>query len=134
MLHQSPLHVKYDRSSFGSPSNILNTIKKSFKNIIPSTIPKIFAKTPIKICSVIIIPITLDFVAPINIYNPNSFLRASMKIEVEYKINMTKKEMIITLHMISPQRTVLIPHRLLHIRMHNDRHICVRSKYCKTTT
>ncbi|CEY33166.1 Uncharacterised protein [Streptococcus pneumoniae] len=92
-------------SSFGSPSNILNTIKKSFKNIIPSTIPKIFAKTPIKICSVIIIPITLDFVAPINIYNPNSFLRASMKIEVEYKINMTKKEMIITLHMISPQRT-----------------------------
>ena len=92
-------------SSFGSPSNILNTMKKSFKKIKPSPIPKILAKIPINICSVIITPITLDFVAPINIYNPNSFLRASMKIEVEYKINMTKKEMIITLHMISPQRT-----------------------------
>lgn len=33
-------------SSFGSPSNILNTIKKSFKKIMPSPMPKILANTP----------------------------------------------------------------------------------------
>ncbi|AFH85840.1 hypothetical protein BAPAT_4479 [Bacillus anthracis str. SVA11] len=107
VINVTPIAFKSNMtgSSFGSPSNILNTIKKSFKKIMPSTMPKILANTPTNICSVIITPITLDFVAPINIYNPNSFLRASMKIEVEYKINMTKKEMIITLHMINPQRT-----------------------------
>lgn len=88
-------------SFFGSFSNILNIIKKSFKNIILSIILKIFVKILIKICLVIIIFIMLDFVVFINIYNFNFFLCVFMKIEVEYKINMMKKEMIIILYMIS---------------------------------